>query len=186
MVSAFIMENEEEIIKRVIKGRTDDFAALILAHQGKVFSICLSFLRSPAEAEDAAQEVFVKAYKNLKKFRFEASFSTWLYRIAYNLCADMLKNKAGEKETAIARDIAEPPSSGVTAEDRLLIEKSLAGLPEDYRAILVMREGSGMSYEEIAAAADISVEAVRSRLRRARIMLSETARHFLARGMSKG
>jgi len=176
------MDNEKEIIKNVIKGRTDDFAALILAHQGKVFSICLSLLRSPTEAEDAAQEVFVRAYRNLSKFRFEASFSTWLYRIAYNLCADMLKDNAGKKQVAIMRDIEEPVPDGVNAEDRLLIGQTLAGLPADYRAILVMREGTGMSYAEIASATDISIEAVRCRLRRARVMLAEAGRDLLERG----
>ena len=179
------MGNEEEIIKSVIDGRTDDFAALILAHQGKVFAICISLLRSPAEAEDAAQEVFLKAYRNLNKFRFEASFATWLYRIAYNLCADILKDKAGKKEDMIGRDIAETLPGGVNADDRMLIEKALACLPEDSRSILVMREGAGMSYEEISAAAGISVEAVRSRLRRARMMFSEIGRQVSAQGTSK-
>jgi len=177
---AFDMENETEIIKSVMDGRADDFASLVTGHQGKVYSICLSLLRSPVEAEDAAQAVFIKAYRNIKKFRFEAAFSTWLYRIAYNLCADILKEKAEKKEDAMDREPAEPAPGGVGAEERVLIEKALAGLPEDYRAILVMREGSGMSYEEMAAAADISVEAVRSRLRRARAMFSAAARHFLA------
>ena len=180
------MENETDIINRVLNGNKDDFAVIIRAHQRKIFFLCLSLLRSPAEAEDAVQDVFIKAYNNLKKFRFKSSFSTWLYRIAYHRCIDIIKEKAEKRECVIDRDFAETAQSGVTADERELIDKTLDSLPAEHRAILVMREGSGMSYEEIAEIMNISVDAVSARLWRARNIFSEIARRFLAQGASKG
>ncbi|MFA5162358.1 MAG: RNA polymerase sigma factor [Elusimicrobiales bacterium] len=170
------MPGENEIIRDILDGR-GDFAGLVREHQRAVYAFCLSFLRSPEDAEDAVQDVFVKAYRNLGRFRFESSFFTWLRRIAYCRCIDGLKQRAKRREEAMERDFAEPPASRGSG-DGEMIENALAALPEDYRAVLVMREGCGMSYEEIAQAMDISADAVDAKIRRARALFSEKARKF--------
>ena len=179
------MQRETEIIRLVLAGDRDLFAELINEHKNKVFALCLSLLRSKSSAEDAAQDVFIKAYTKLNKFRFEASFSTWLYRIAYRQCMDILNEQAKLKESAIEEDFEESQYNPVDAESRQLLETALAQLPEDYRHLLILKEGAQMSYEEIASSLGVSIEAVRGRLKRARSMLAQKARHFMTEKVSK-
>ena len=85
--------DERRLIRDVLSGDRESFAGLVRAHEGRVRSLCLSILRDPAEAEDAAQDVFIKAFKGLAAFRSDASVSTWLYRIAVNTCKNRLASK---------------------------------------------------------------------------------------------
>lgn len=131
-----------------------------------------------ALAEDAAQEAFIKAYHSLDRFKGDSSFSTWLYRIAANHCKDLLRKRARQKTEpleAVVQEMGERLEEG--RENADLIERMLAAIPEDYRAVLILRETEGMSYQEIAQTLNISVDAVKARLKRAR---AEIARHFSA------
>jgi RNA polymerase sigma-70 factor (ECF subfamily) len=147
-------------------------------------------LGDPILADDAAQDVFVKVYHSLSKFRGDAAFSTWLHRIASNHCLDLLRQKKRQKTEswdalvekegeAIERLLAAPPETGATLENADLVRRALACLTPDYREILVLRETQGFSYEELTKILDCSLDAVKARLARARHQLEEKLRHFL-------
>ena len=167
--------NETDIIRSVLNGKKDDFEYLVRKYHIKVISLCCSILHNQTDAEDAAQDIFVKAYKNLSKFLFKSSFSTWLYRITYHHCLDRLK--AGKKHAADLLDessqLPSPaPENDFTAEKQKALQKALSELPDDYRLILTLREMQGLSYEEIAQTMSVSLDSVKARLRRARNKLA--------------
>ncbi|MGQ0644357.1 MAG: RNA polymerase sigma factor [Elusimicrobiota bacterium] len=176
---------DHDVVRAVLAGDRGAFAALVRSHQDKVLFLCRSLLRNDAEAEDAAQDIFVRAYRRLSDFRFQSAFSTWLYRISYHRCLDVLKSRAARRaqsldallesggEAALRRPpepAAPPGAEGVRS--------VLESLPPDYRLVLTLREAQGLSYEEISAATGDSLDSVKARLRRARAALREKARHF--------
>ena len=151
--------------------------------------LCVSLLGNETEAEDAAQEIFFKAYRSLASFRKESAFSTWLYRIATNHCRDLLRKRSRHKTESIekmleeAGDAAEriltpSPNSRSATENADLIEQILSRISPDERLILTLREVQGLSYQEMAEVLRCSLDAVKARLRRARETLEEQARHF--------
>lgn len=166
---------DQEIVRRVLSGDREAYALLVRAHQGKVLSLCLSLLRNPSQAEDAAQDIFLKAYKSLPSFRFDAAFSTWLYRISYRHCLDLLKAAKRRREEAL-ESLPEPAARPDS--DALAVQSLLEGLAPDYRLVLTLREVQGLSYQEICAATGDSLDSVKARLRRAREALQAGARHF--------
>lgn len=147
-------------------------------------------LSNSTDAEEAAQDIFVKAYHALRKFKGNSSFSTWLYRITANHCLDVLR-KRNRRKTVSWEGLVEQEgdhilklfSTSHTAESQMenreLIDKILSTLPPDYRTILTLREVDGLEYQEIAAALDCSLDAVKGRLARARKLLQSNLRHFL-------
>ena len=146
-------------------------------------------------AEDAAQEVFLKAYQSLGHFQMKASFSTWLYRIASNHCLDLLRKKSREKteswemflekESQQIEALFSVPHEHFSEEQTELLYRFLSHLSKTSRNIIVLRELDGLSYEEIAKTLDCSLDAVKSRLKRARLEMMETARHFFHSPASK-
>ena len=144
-------------------------------------------------AEDAAQEIFFKAYQALKNFRGQSAFSTWLYRIASNHCLDLLRKRQREHTEsweALIEESGEQLHELLTASqdpkailaDTELVQRALTQLSPDYRLILTLREIEGLSYEELAEALHCSLDAIKARLRRARQELLERVRHFVGAG----
>lgn len=186
-------KDEPEIIRRVLSGEVDAYADIVRSYQGKVLGLCLSFLRNQTQAEDAAQEIFIKAYQSLDRFRGSSSFSTWLYRITANHCKDCLRVQSRHKTQsldALTEELGDavdgllrPPlgPAAVSAENSEKIEQILAQLSPDERMILVLREAEGLNYKEIARTLNLSLDAVKARLRRARKTLEQKTRHFLAK-----
>jgi len=126
-------------------------------------------LSDSAHAEDAAQDVFLKAYKSLARFRQDSGFYTWLYKIACRTCSDLRRSRARKPTEFLSETISDPhPSAESQAVSEELLFRILDGLSEEARTVLVLREMDGLSYEEIANVLGCSVEAVKSRLRRAR------------------
>lgn len=146
-------------------------------------------------ADDAAQEIFVKAYQALGQFRGKSSFSTWLYRISVNHCADLLRKSARRKTEsweALLEKQGEKFESLFTtgtgidnSEHAELIAKFLLQLPEKSREILILREMHGLSYQELAEALTCSLDAVKARLKRARQEISLIGDTFLGPKASK-
>ena len=178
------MEDDREAIERVRAGDIEAYGALVRNHQARIRGYCLWTLRNAAEADDAAQEVFIKAYRSLGSFRGDSGFSTWLYRIAVNHCRDLLRKasrgrteswdalREQEGEAAEAR-IAQPePPRERLRRLRDLLDR----LPEEYRTILILREAQGLSYQELADSLRCSLDAVKARLRRARVRLEQEMR----------
>ena len=174
-------EHEESVwIKRCQNGDKDAFEPLVRQNAGKIQRLVWGMLGERREdTDDIVQEVFLKAYIALPKFRAEARFSTWVYRIAVNHCRDYLKRGAPlplELDEEKIADVIAPEDA--EQQDRLRemqekrasseLQKLLSQLPEKHRRILVMRELEGMSYDEIGEVLQIRPGTVRSRLNRAR------------------
>lgn len=146
-------------------------------HHPRVIRLCASLLSDQALGEDAAQEVFLRAYRDLRKFRGDGAFPTWLYRIACRHCADVLRSSRRRPAASIINEPASrSPSPAEAVESVDLLRKLLIDLPSESRTALVLYEVEGLSYEEIAAVMNCSLDSVKSRLRRTRESLTEKAR----------
>lgn len=165
------------------------------SYQVKVLGLCTSLLGHATQAEDAAQEIFIKAYRSLSSFRKDSTFSTWLYRIAANHCKDLLRKRLREKSESLEALTESDEVSGRSwepsfdprpaVETSRLVEALLASLSPDERLILTLREVQGLNYREISETLQCSVEAVKSRLRRAREALEKKSDTFQAGKASK-
>ena len=184
-----------EVILDVLAGNRNSYAEIVRKYEGKVRGYCMSMLSDLAAAEDAAQEIFIKAYQSLSGFRGNSSFSTWLYRISANYCTDVLRKTARkkteswdallEKEGEKAEALFSAPPEARNAEHAELTSKLLEQLPEKSRTMLVLREIHGLSYQELAETLDCSIDSVKSRLKRARQELEIKMRHLLEGKASK-
>jgi RNA polymerase sigma-70 factor (ECF subfamily) len=180
---------ERELIERVLAGEKDLFYELIRPCERGVFLAAASILGNDADAEDAAQEAFLKAYRNLDRFRQESKFSTWLIQIAINNARMKLRKDrcllhkaidAGQETTEgdyIPTDFAdwrEIPSEALEqSELREALNKALNSLPEKYRIVLILRDVQQMSIAETAKALGISEENVKTRTSRARLQMRD-------------
>lgn len=157
-----------------------------MTYQHRVFGVALRMLGNRAEAEEVAQEAFVRAHRALGDFRGDAKLSTWLYAITSRLCLNRLAS--GERrltshgEDALLRLSDASPRPDVALERRELetaLGRAIAELPEDRRIVVVLRDIEGLAYEEIAQVLELTLGTVRSRLHRARADLKEKLERFL-------
>ena len=175
-------QSDLELVRRAQRGERGAFDLLVLRYQHKVVKLVARLLRDPAEAEDVAQEAFVKAYRALGSFRGDSAFYTWLYRIAVNTArntiasrqrrpleyeADLSESEQSAVESRM-RHTDTPEAAALSEEIRATVNRAVEELPEDLRTAIVLREVEGLSYEEISAAMDCPVGTVRSRIFRAR------------------
>ncbi len=171
------------LVRRVQRGDKGAFDLLVRKYQHKVVKLVMRYMRDPADAEDVAQEAFIKAYRALPQFRGDSAFYTWLYRIAINTAKNAivsrdrspieydldLQNSEGSYDMqGRLSDTETPEALALTEEIRSIVNGAIAALPEDLRTAIVLRELEGLSYEEIAASMDCPVGTVRSRIFRAR------------------
>jgi RNA polymerase sigma-70 factor (ECF subfamily) len=159
--------DDRELLVRARSGDLDAFAELVRRHERRVRSVLARLLDDERDVEEAAQDVFVQAWRGLDAFRGEASASTWLYRIAVN--AALMRRRRRRVETT---ELEEAPAREVPDRDlqRFLAER-IRALDFEYRAPLVLRDVSGLSNEEVAAALGLSVAAAKSRIHRARMQI---------------
>jgi RNA polymerase sigma-70 factor (ECF subfamily) len=184
---------DHELVDRVLAGDREVFSSLVQRHQNMIFNFMYRMVGERGFAEDLTQEVFLKAYEALPRFRGEAAFATWLYRIAHNHCLNALRQKRREiPVTALAKDPANgnpitrspdpasPPDELLERRElQAVVQAKLAELTPEHRAVLVLRDIQGLSYDEIAAALNLEGGTVRSRIHRARIELKEKIRNYL-------
>ncbi len=177
-----VEQSDLELVRRVQRGERGAFDLLVLRYQHKVVKLVARLLRDPAEAEDVAQEAFVKAYRALASFRGDSAFYTWLYRIAVNTARNAMASRqrrpldyeadlSETEQSAVASRMSHsdtPEASALSDEIHATVNRAVAELPEDLRTAIILREIEGLSYEEIAAAMDCPVGTVRSRIFRAR------------------
>ena len=174
------------MIQKVLAGDTETFHELIRPYERSVYLMALSLLRNEAEAEDAAQEAFIKGYRNLGKFRSEARFSTWLITIVLNEARARLRRKqpgltdsiddTSEDSPVPAQltDWREIPSESLERQEvRSLIRRALDALPIAYREVFVLRELEDRNVQETADTLGITTASVKMRLHRARMMLQK-------------
>jgi len=171
--------DEKQLISLAKKGDEAAFERLVLQNQNLIWSLALRSTGDPSEAEELTQEVFVKAWLNLRLFRGDSRFSSWLYRICQNLLADRARRRAVRKEIPLFAEDGEselplpdpgetPAEAAERAEARALLQSALACLPPDQRDTVVLRDIEGLSYAEIAGVFSVSEGTVKSRLSRAR------------------
>jgi RNA polymerase sigma-70 factor (ECF subfamily) len=175
-------DNDQQLVQRVQKGDKSAFDLLVLKYQHRVLKLVGRFVSDAAEAQDVAQEAFLKAYRALPSFRGDSAFYTWLYRIAINTAKNALVSNRRRPvdfdldlqdpdqydRHAKLKEVDTPEGVLLTEEIRQVVEKAMEQLPEDLRTAIVLREIEGLSYEEIAEAMDCPVGTVRSRIFRAR------------------
>lgn len=170
-----------EWVEAAMQGDQDAFAELVYTYQDAVYNLCYRILSDRAEAEDAAQEAFLRAYLNLTRYDMARSFKTWLLTIASNHCIDRLRRRRMKlmsiddpmPELTLTSDEPEPEKASITREQSEAIQGLLNQLPEDYRAAIVLRYWYDYSYNEIADMLETTESAIKSRLFRARQMLAE-------------
>ena len=177
---------ESHLVDRLRRGDPRAFEELVIAHQHRVFGVALRMLRNRAEAEEVAQEVFLRVHRSIGDFRGEAKLSTWLYAIASRLCLNRLasgeRRIAHEGEETLARVAsgdADPADEVERGELEAALQRAVAELPDERRIVVVLRDLEGLSYEEIAAALELPLNTVRSRLHRARMDLKNKLERFL-------
>ncbi len=161
------------LIERSQQGDLHAFDLLMAEHEDHVYHLAYRITGNPQDAQDAAQETFMKAYRALPRYRHEASFHTWLYRIATNAALDMVRRRAQASSVSLedvtpAAQTGGPEDEVQRREVQRRVHAALATLPPDHRAIVLLRDLQGFAYTEIAAILRIPVGTVRSRLSRAR------------------
>ena len=174
---------EKNLVELSAGGDIEAFETLIQAHQKKVYNIALRMTRNAEDAQELAQDTFVRAFVAIKKFRCEASFSTWLYRITMNVCTDFLRkrNKAvvvSMEQGAVGSENEQPiqlPEEGPGPDElsekrqlKKLVRQAMDSLSAEHRQVLVLRDLMDLSYKDIANTLDVSEATIKSRINRAR------------------
>ena len=177
--------DDSDLEERLRRGDPRAFEDLVIAYQHRVFGVALRMLRNRSEAEEIAQEVFLRVHRAVEDFRGEAKLSTWLYAITSRLCLNRLASgerrmaREGEESLERLRGEADPAAHVERVELEAALQRAITELPEERRIVVVLRDFEGLSYEEIAAALDLELGTVRSRLHRARMDLKEKLERFL-------
>ena len=177
---------EKELIAKAKQGDMLAFEELILKHEKIVYNVALRMMNHSEDAKDISQEVFLKAYKNMKNFDERSMFSTWLYRITTNTCIDEMRKRKGKQSYSLEEELENEEGSmqrqiadeGETPEESLLREErksellqALDTLSEEHKAAVILRDIRGLSYEEVAEIVDLPMGTVKSRISRARNQL---------------
>ncbi len=178
------MSEESIWLAQARAGDQEAFSHLIEMYQTPIFNLAYRMLGDPAEAEDAAQEAFLRAYTRLATYDTSRSFKTWLFSIASHHCIDRLRKRRltwvsidqplpATLAPALAEKAPGPEERAMQSEQAALIQRHLAQLSPEDRAVIVMRYWNDFSYDEIAEATGGTVSAIKSRLHRARVSLAE-------------
>jgi RNA polymerase sigma-70 factor, ECF subfamily len=175
--------SDEQLVQGVLEGETALFELLMRRYNQRIFRICRSILRDDTEAEDVAQEAYVRAYEHLRQFEGRAQFSTWLSRIAVNEALQRLKQRRRKEEIdampeeqrdarkELSSRMPDPETKSAANETRSLLERCIDALPDNYREVFVLRDVEEMSTADAAATLNITEENVKTRLHRARALL---------------
>lgn len=182
------MQSEEILVKKSLEGDTQAFEKLVLQYQNKVYALSFRYMGNEDDAYDMSQEAFLKAFRSLKTFKRNSSFGTWIFRITTNVCLDELRRRKRRlaplslDEAAITihgseveREIVDPSPPLDQVYEQKELSQYIRGLLEqmkpEHKAVIILRDGMDLSYEEIAYVMNCSLGTVKSRLSRARSLL---------------
>jgi len=177
----------ETFLASLRAGDPQAFEDMVKTHQHRIYGVALRMMGSRAEAEEVAQETFLRAHGALGEFRGNARLSTWLYAIASRLCLNrlasgehrMARRRADALEVVPGRLEDQPGGDLERSEREAALQRAIAELPEDRRVVVVLRDLEGLAYDEIAAALGLELGTVRSRLHRARLELKDKLERYL-------
>jgi RNA polymerase sigma-70 factor (ECF subfamily) len=187
-----IMSDENQLIQEARRGNLTAFEELISSYERRIYNYCLRMTNNREDAEDLTQEVFVRVYKSLKRFKGNSQLSTWIYRIAHNVCIDRYrkvklttvslsqpKGSDDEREMELpARDFS-PEEEAMRMELKKYLLNSISELQPKYRSVIVLRDIQNYSYEEIAEILRLPLGTVKSHISRARAALRQAVRPYL-------
>jgi RNA polymerase sigma-70 factor, ECF subfamily len=184
-------QSDAEIVRQTLCGNTAAYNGLVLRYQRQVYNLAYRMLGNAEDAGDLVQDTFLRAYSALAKFRQDASFLTWLYKIASNLCIDQLRSRKAKGALSLEVELEEgrepaaddrnsaPEDSAIREATQEILHREILNLPEKYRVVVVMRHLQEMSVEEIADALELPTGTVKTHLFRAREMLRGRLRSVL-------
>ena len=195
-------DDDATLVERAREGSGDDFGVLVRRYQDRVYRLVRRIV-GDLEAEDALQETFISAWRALPRFKGDAAFSTWLYRIATNAALMRLRKRRPDvvsldaplkdsegEATTIAQEIrdwsATPDEELIDDETREAMEEAIAALPDDWRVAFLLRDVEEMSNTDAAAALEVSVPAFKARVHRARLFLRDRLDRHFGRGRAGG
>jgi RNA polymerase sigma-70 factor (ECF subfamily) len=185
------------LIRAVQAGDMGAFDELVLKHKDRLFNLVFWFLGDYQDANDCAQETFIKVFKSINKFRFESAFSTWLYRIAINTCKNRIKSSAYRwKKKTVSLEISNgsknnnpcsqivngspTPVIALEKKERMIqIQKAINSLPEEQNQVVVLRDIQELSYQDISDITGLNLGTVKSRLSRARLELKNKLKQLV-------
>jgi RNA polymerase sigma-70 factor (ECF subfamily) len=174
-------EPDNELVRRVLAGEVEAYGELVARHQARVFYLGLKFLRRNEDAEDFAQEVFIRAYEKLSSFQGNVPFAAWLYRIAFNLAVNKYHLKKRQAQATGTVDIL--PDSSFSPEHRLVtaelaewVRRTLHKIPDIYHVLIRMHFFEGLSYPEISRSLEMPVNTIKSYIFRAKELLRQKLR----------
>jgi RNA polymerase sigma-70 factor, ECF subfamily len=188
-------QDDEKLIRAFAAGDTAAFDALVIKYKDMVYTMCYYLLGDVHEAADYSQETFLKVYRSLNTFRFESSFSTWLYRITLNTCRNRLKSlfyrfrkktlslndtdESGSPIVQIADESSQPNGAFEKRELRQQVRRAINSLSVDHKTVIVLCDIKGLSYEEICRITGLDLGTVKSRISRARNELKDKLKGYL-------
>jgi len=193
------VENDEDLVRRAQGGDTRAFDELVRRYRDKVYRLSFKILRHEEDAAEALQDAFLSAYRGIKSFKVESTFSTWLYRIATN--ASLMKyRKRREGHVSLEQSqntdenaemlqtpdwSTQPLKELLDSETREVMDEGIQRLPEELRTVFILRDIEDLSNAEVAQILDLTVAAVKSRLHRARIALRDRLTRYFADKMTR-
>ncbi len=205
LMAPFADASELKLVRSAQAGQNRAFDQLVLKYRPAVLQLAMRYTRNPADAEDTAQEVFIKAYRALRHFRCDSAFYTWLYRIAINTARNFLKarrrhltecaadspdNNVAVLHSTRLQELATPEGLALVDDIRASVNAALQALSEALRTVIILREIEGLTYKQISTAVGIPVGTVRSRVFRARNFIDHQLHRVsdggLRRGLRKG
>ena len=188
-------DTDQQLVQRAQRGDLRAFDLLVLKYQGRIAALVSRYVSDAGEVEDLTQEVFIKTYRALGKFRGDSAFYTWLYRIAANAAKNHLVAKRrrpgadatiedaeGFDEGGLLSEIASPEALAMGGELAEVVESALNALPDELKAALMLREFDGLSYDDIADVLGCPVGTVRSRIFRAREAIDQRVKEQISGG----
>jgi RNA polymerase sigma-70 factor (ECF subfamily) len=181
--------SDEELVSRSIGGDADSFNQLVLRWERPIYALAYRVIGREEDARDVCQETFLRAFRALGGFRGQAKFSSWLYRIALNLCRDWVRRQrrtpvvqlpedVDVMELAVSREPTEPIEDLVARHDLTrIVEKAMARLPEEQRTAIILKEYHGLTFQEIADLVGCPLSTVKTRLYQGLTVLRRDLNH---------
>lgn len=164
---------DQELVRLFTQGDLAAFEELVRRHEQRIYNLSLRMLGRPEDARDATQETFLAALRKLPSFRGDSSLGTWLHRVGMNACYDILRRRKRRAEEGMPENpIAAPGDFAESSAEALDVQRALARVPEEFRAVLVLHDVQDLPYEEIAQVLGVPIGTVKSRLHRGRVGLA--------------